>query len=452
MKGEVVLKYSEALDQFLQIRVLSGADLEQFLRGATATRGRSAYQVLVIRTCIVGAEAGLKALTEKAGKILAEAALAEHLYHLCVDVNPPLEIHQVTVPGGGSNGRRTRRPSSGGAETAPAADPEVAYVLPRERLLRLEDAMNRLIVGQPEAVKCVTQAVRKASLGLRDSRRPVGAFLMVGKTGTGKTEFAKAICRAMHDDLQRLVRIDCSEYALPHEYAKLIGAPPGYIGHNEGGFLTETVKEKKHCVVLFDEVEKAHPKVHHLLLQLLDEGMLTDGKGAPADFRQCLVLMTSNLGTAELERMRSRLGFVGAKVPPLRIDDIRSETTRAIRKFFRPEFLNRLDDILVFNGLELEDCSLIVQRLLEDFARQLHGCGIRLRFAKDVCDHLAREGFSEEYGARELRRLVQRQVEDPIADAILWDQVKRGTTLTLRPHEGKVEYVAERTRAATAKA
>lgn len=447
MKREVVLKYSEALDQFLQIRVLGGADLENFLRGAGATRGRDAYYHLVVRTCVLGAEAGVGILLDRSGKEIDEAAVAEHLYHLCVDVNPGLEIHQVTVP------EKRRRRSSRPSETAEeASEAPAEFTVPRQRLRNLEEDLNRQIVGQTEAAHAVAQTVRKAGLRLRDQRRPVGAFLLVGQTGTGKTEFSKAICRLLFGDLSRLVRVDCSEYALPHEYAKLIGAPPGYIGHNEGGYLTETVRDKRQCVVLFDEVEKAHSKMHHLLLQLLDEGMLTDGKGAATDFTQCLVMLTSNLGTRELQKIRSPLGFAGAQEAVLETEDVRTETMQALRSFFRPEFLNRLDDILVFNPLGVEECSRIVARLLDEFAAKLRGCGIRLRWTREVCRRLAREGFSDEYGARELRRLVQKRVEDPIADSILWNQVKRGQTVSLRVRQGKVEVAVPTPRAHAARA
>jgi len=447
MKREVVLKYSEALDQFLQIRVLGGADLDQFLSGAGSTRGRDAYYHLVVRTCVLGAEAGVGVLVERSGKDIDEAAVAEHLYHLCVDVNPGLEIHQVTVPG--VRKRKAAKPAKAPEAEEPSDD---EFTIPKSRLRNLESELNKLIVGQPEAARAVTQVVRKAGLRLRDARRPVGAFLLVGQTGTGKTEFSKAICKLLFGESSRLVRVDCSEYALPHEYAKLIGAPPGYIGHNEGGYLTETVREKRQCVVLFDEVEKAHSKMHHLLLQLLDEGKLTDGKGAATDFTQCLVLLTSNLGTKELQKVRSPLGFAGVHETALETEDVRTESMQALRSFFRPEFLNRLDDILVFNPLGTDECSRIVDRLLTEFGQKLSGCGIKLRWTREVCRQLAREGFSDEYGARELRRLVQRRVEDPIADAILWNEVKRGMHVALRIRNGKVDVAPERQRAAGARA
>jgi ATP-dependent Clp protease ATP-binding subunit ClpB len=267
----------------------------------------------------------------------------------------------------------------------------------REKLLHMEDRIEERVIGQRPALESISQAVRRARAGIQETTRPLGSFLMLGPTGVGKTEMARALAEFLFDDEKNMVRIDMSEYLEKHSVARLIGAPPGYVGYEEGGSLTEAVRRKPHCVILFDEVEKAHPDVFHVLLQLLDDGRLTDGQGRTVDFTQALVLMTSNLRTQE-----------------------------QVRAFFRPEFLNRLDEILVFEPLGAAEIHRIVQVQIQRLAKHLAEQDIEIELSPAAVDALAREGFDPEFGARPLKRAIQRNVQNPIAEAILGGKLVRG--------------------------
>jgi ATP-dependent Clp protease ATP-binding subunit ClpC len=305
-----------------------------------------------------------------------------------------------------------------------------------------------MVIGQPAAVRSISQAVKKAAVGLKDPRKPVGVFLLVGPTGTGKTEMAKALSRHLYGNLAHLVRIDCSEYALPHEYAKLIGAPPGYIGHNEGGQLTEAVKQKKACVVLLDEIEKAHEKVHNLLLQLMDEGRLTDSKGEEVPFQRCIVLMTSNIGVEDIERIQSRVGF-DAHDRDLEQETYDDAMFGAVRRTFRPEFINRLDEVVEFRALSVEDCRAIARLQLREMAGYVERTGIRLRFTPGLERWLGQAGWSEEYGARELRRLIRDEVEHPLTEHLIAGRFKPGDTIAIGLRgKGQVSMSRARVKAA----
>jgi ATP-dependent Clp protease ATP-binding subunit ClpC len=281
------------------------------------------------------------------------------------------------------------------------------------------------------------KAFRKAAAGLKDPRRPIGVFLLVGQTGTGKTELAKMTARHLFGDSSRMVRIDCSEYALPHEYAKLIGAPPGYVGHNEGGQLTEQMKEKKAGVVLFDEIEKAHRKVHNLLLQIMDEGFLTDSKGQVVPFNRSFILLTSNIGVDEINSIRNRMGFDWKARVHLQNDESRDATLEAMKHSLRPEFINRLDGVLVFNSLTEQDCVKIARNQLARVTTYLTDSGIELEFAPGVARRVARVGFNPDYGARELRRIIQTQVEEPLSEQILRGDFGPGDHVRMSVRGGK---------------
>jgi len=273
----------------------------------------------------------------------------------------------------------------------------------RERLLRMEDSLRKRFVGQDAAVKAVSDAVRRSRSGLASPTRPIGAFLFLGPTGVGKTELARSVADFLFGDEKAMVRLDMSEYMEKHSVARLIGAPPGYVGHDEGGALTEAVRRRPHCVLLLDEVEKAHPDVFHVLLQVLDDGRLTDGKGRTVDFTQCLVLMTSNLRGMD-----------------------------AVRAYFKPEFLNRLDDVLEFEPLKPEALQQIVRIQLERLRRQAATTsGLELQFADDVVGFLALAGYDAVYGARPLKRAIQRHVVDMLAKALIAGEIGTGDRVSV---------------------
>ncbi|MGN6686425.1 MAG: AAA family ATPase, partial [Actinomycetales bacterium] len=282
------------------------------------------------------------------------------------------------------------------------------------KLLRMEDELGHRLIGQQEAVRAVSDAVRRSRAGISDPDRPTGSFLFLGPTGVGKTELAKALADFLFDDERAMVRIDMSEYAEKHSVARLVGAPPGYVGYEEGGQLTEAVRRRPYSVVLLDEVEKAHPEVFDVLLQVLDDGRLTDGQGRTVDFRNVILVLTSNLGSQFL-------------VDPT-IDDKekRELVLSTVRTSFKPEFLNRLDDIVVFSALDMEELTRIVDLQVERLAARLRERRLKLEVTPAAKEWLALTGYDPAYGARPLRRLVQASIGDGLARALLGGQVRDG--------------------------
>ncbi|MBY5972674.1 ATP-dependent chaperone ClpB [Ferrimonas balearica] len=289
----------------------------------------------------------------------------------------------------------------------------------REKLLRMEDGLHNRVIGQNAAVKAVANAVRRARAGLNDENRPLGSFLFLGPTGVGKTELTKAVAEFLFDDDNAMVRIDMSEFMEKHSVARLIGAPPGYVGYDEGGVLTEAVRRRPYQVVLFDEVEKAHPDVFNVLLQVLDDGVLTDGQGRTVDFKQTLIILTSNLGAQALSMLPD-----GADS-----GDAKRDVMDAVRAHFRPEFLNRLDEIIVFDRLHRQDMSGIVDIQLSRLEKRLAGRKIRLELDADARKWLADEGYDPVFGARPLKRVIQRALQDPLAEALLAGEIGDGAVV-----------------------
>jgi ATP-dependent Clp protease ATP-binding subunit ClpB len=286
----------------------------------------------------------------------------------------------------------------------------------RDKLLKMEEALSRRVVGQAEAVKAVSTAVRRARAGLQDPNRPIGSFMFLGPTGVGKTELTKALAGFLFDDEAALVRIDMSEYMEKHSVARLIGAPPGYVGYEEGGALTEAVRRRPYQVVLFDEIEKAHPDVFNVLLQVLDDGRLTDGQGRTVDFRNVLIVMTSNLGADLLVLQRE--GEDSSAV--------HSEVMQMVRAHFRPEFLNRVDEIILFHRLRREDMGAIVDIQFARLAKLLEDRKITLELRPEARAWLADKGYDPAYGARPLKRVIQKNVQDPLAELILAGEIHDG--------------------------
>jgi ATP-dependent Clp protease ATP-binding subunit ClpB len=291
----------------------------------------------------------------------------------------------------------------------------------REKLLRMEEQLGKRVIGQREAVEAVSNAVRRARAGLNDPNRPLGSFLFLGPTGVGKTELTKALAAFLFDDDQAMVRIDMSEFMEKHSVSRLIGAPPGYVGYDEGGVLTEAVRRRPYQVILFDEVEKAHHDVFNVLLQVLDDGRLTDGQGRTVDFRNTLIILTSNLGAEYLTALPD-----GASV-----DAAREGVMGMVRAHFRPEFLNRLDEIVLFERLSRAHMGGIVEIQLAQLRRRLADRKITLEVADDAKGWLAEKGYDPVYGARPLKRVIQKAVQDPLAEAILSGTVADGETVTV---------------------
>jgi ATP-dependent Clp protease ATP-binding subunit ClpC len=292
------------------------------------------------------------------------------------------------------------------------------------KLARMEEALHGRIVGQGDAVVAVSRAIRRSRAGLKDSKRPVGSFIFLGPTGVGKTELARALAEYLFGDENALIRVDMSEYMERFSVSRLLGAPPGYVGYEEGGFLTEKVRRRPYSVVLFDEIEKAHPDVFNMLLQVLDDGRLTDSVGHVVDFKNTILIMTSNLGTSFIGK-RTAPGFL-AEGADTTHDRMKERVLEELKRAFRPEFINRIDDIIVFHALSREDIAGIVRLMIGRINRQLSDKGIQIEPTPAALDLLARKGFDVTYGARQLRRTIQKHVEDPLAEAIVRGQFSEG--------------------------
>ncbi len=309
-----------------------------------------------------------------------------------------------------------------------------------EKLVHMEDRLHERVIGQEEAIAAVAAAIRRARAGLKDPRRPIGSFIFLGPTGVGKTELAKALAQFLFDDEDALVRVDMTEYQERHTVSRLIGAPPGYVGYDEAGGLTEAVRRRPYRVVLFDEIEKAHADVFNVLLQIMDDGRLTDGHGRTVDFRNTVIIMTSNLGTGAV---RERIGFnTTAREVKDEHARMKAEAERALKSFFRPEFLNRVDEVIVFKPLTAEELGQIVELLLNELRRRLGERGIALELSDEAKAALVKEGFDPAYGARPLRRVIQRRVESPLSKRILAGEFAEGDTARVEIEGG--EFVFKR--------
>jgi ATP-dependent Clp protease ATP-binding subunit ClpC len=297
-----------------------------------------------------------------------------------------------------------------------------------ERLLNMEQILHERVIGQDEAVSAIAKAIRRGRVGLKDPKRPVGSFIFLGPTGVGKTELCKALAQAMFGDENAMLRLDMSEYMEKHTVSKLIGSPPGYVGFEEGGQLTEKVRRKPYSVVLFDEIEKAHPDVFNMLLQILEDGRLTDSQGRTVDFKNTVIIMTSNVGARLItDHQQSTLGFSAEEEKRNDNTNIKELVMSELKNVFRPEFLNRVDDIIVFNKLSQDEIKLIAKKMLDTLAQRLEKLNIKITFTDEAVTAIADAGFDENYGARPLRRSIQSKIEDALSEDMLEGKVKENS-------------------------
>jgi ATP-dependent Clp protease ATP-binding subunit ClpC len=306
-----------------------------------------------------------------------------------------------------------------------------------ERLLKMEEILHERVIGQEEAVKSVSRAIRRARAGLKDPKRPMGSFIFLGPTGVGKTELARALAESLFGDENAVVRIDMSEYMEKHSTSRLVGAPPGYVGYEEGGQLTEKVRRKPYSVVLLDEIEKAHPEVFNILLQVLEDGRLTDSKGRTVDFRNTLIIMTSNVG-AEAIKKNTSLGFTATQDAGRDYGNMKDKVMAELKKSFRPEFLNRIDETIVFHSLDEEHISRIVTLMAEELRKRLKEQDVDFALTDNAKAFLAKEGYDPTYGARPLRRAIQKHIEDRLSEELLRGNISKGDSLTIDEKDGEL--------------
>ena len=309
-----------------------------------------------------------------------------------------------------------------------------------ERLLNLEKVLHERVIGQNDAIVAVSKAIRRARVGLKSPNRPIGSFIFSGPTGVGKTELAKALAAAMFGSEDNMIRVDMSEFMEKHSTAKLIGSPPGYVGYDDGGQLSELVRKKPYSVILFDEIEKAHPDIFNIMLQILDDGRLTDAKGRHINFKNTVIIMTSNVG-ASMITTQGKLGFSTAENEKKdKYEKLKDTVNEELKKAFRPEFLNRIDDIIVFAHLSKEEIREIVDLMMKDLFKRLSERELTMEVTDEVKDFLAKDGYSEAYGARPLRRLIQRKIEDELAEEILTNAYEAGDTIVLKLKDDKIVF------------
>lgn len=305
----------------------------------------------------------------------------------------------------------------------------------------MEVNLHQRIIGQDEAVAAISRAIRRGRVGLKDPKRPVGSFIFLGPTGVGKTELSKALSETLFGDETHLIRIDMSEYMEKHSVSRLVGSPPGYVGYDEGGQLTEKVRRNPYSVVLFDEIEKAHPDVFNMLLQILEDGRLTDSNGRVVDFRNTVIIMTSNIGARDIVEPK-QLGFATAIVNEAKdYENMKKNVMGELKKVFRPEFLNRVDELIVFHALSQENINEIAALMLNEVSKRLKASGITLSADEGVKEFLAKKGFDKVYGARPLRRTIQTMVEDKLAEEMLDAKIREGDSVKIAVKEDTLDFI-----------
>ncbi len=434
LKSNLKMRYCPMIDSFIKIREFSTEEMEHFFQNVDISDKRS-YQELVVQAAIP--EYNEKALSlvqsEYDREIDVESAIDE-LYRMCIKVNPSLNIYNVSIP---VQDKEQRAPLFRSRDKKDFLDRI-------QEVQGIEEALQKRVIGQVEAIAKVCRSIKSARVGIKDPNRPVGCFIFAGQTGVGKTELAKALAEFITGDEAHMVRVDCSEYSLPHEYSKLIGAPPGYVGYDDGGSLAEPLLKRPENVVLFDEIEKADPKMHNLLLQVMDEGIITDNKGRKISFQDAVVILTSNVGVEGIEEMKSAVGFTRQET--FGREFVEKETLKSLEKTFRPEFLNRLDEVICFNSLDYEENLKIVQNLMARLKKNLSTMKIFFRFTKGVADFLIREGTDPRYGARPLKRAIKKYIETPLTEKVMQDPSSISKKILAKMSGNKVVFVEDKAR------
>jgi len=300
-----------------------------------------------------------------------------------------------------------------------------------QRLVNMEKILQSEIIGQEEAIKKVVKAIRRNRAGLKDPSKPIGSFIFLGPTGVGKTYLAKMLAKFLFDSADALIRVDMSEYMEKFAVSRLVGAPPGYVGYEEGGQLTEKVRRKPYSIVLLDEIEKAHPDVFHLLLQVLDDGVLTDGLGRRVDFKNTIIIMTSNIGSRQLKDFGQGVGFSTSAKKQSRSSHAQGVIENALKRAFAPEFLNRIDDVVIFESLEREDIHKIIDIELSHLYKRIHEMNYKIKVTEKAKDFIIEKGWDEQFGARPLKRAIQKYIEDHLAEEIIISSIKEGDTINV---------------------
>jgi ATP-dependent Clp protease ATP-binding subunit ClpC len=311
-------------------------------------------------------------------------------------------------------------------------------------LSQLEGSLSDKVIGQSEAVMKIAKSIRRNRLGIKDPNKPIGSFIFLGSTGVGKTYLAKQLAKQMFGSEENMIRVDMSEYQEKHSISRLIGAPPGYVGYDEGGQLTEQVKNKPYSVILFDEIEKANKDIFSTLLQVLDDGHLTDGMGRKINFKNCVIIMTSNVGVKKLQEFGAGVGFKTNSSSYVEEEQKREVLKKELKKFFAPEFLNRIDEVIIFNSLVKEDVKKIVKLELSILSERLTGLKYNIKFDDSILDMISEVGFDEMYGARPLKRAIQDKVEDFISEEVLKSNIQENTEYTLISENGDVKFKEEK--------
>lgn len=459
LEFEVVKQWWKRINKYVEVMKFKEEDMATIL-SQRYFHNRSSFQTYIVSVCVVDSE-GLFSMLDNMGvpARVAPPILMHEVYELCREVNPFLTYENAQEYTEGlqededeeqdEKPRRSPNRMSSHARQQSAKKKKIKKKfkdVPKADLLRLSSAMKVFVIGQDDAIDDIVAAVQRASVGLKEPQKPIGSFLFAGRTGVGKTLTTKVLADELIKDRNNLVTIDCSEYSADHEYAKLIGAPSGYVGHEQGGILTNSIIENPFSVIVFDEVEKASHKVHELMLQILEEGRLTDGKGQKVSFKDCVVIMTSNIGVTEVDDVKKTIGF--GDVAKLTEERKTKAIDAAIKKKFKPEFINRIDSIVHFNSLKKEHYMRIID--LELFklndnlkANDTDYKDLTLVFDKKVRNFIYKNGIDDDFGARPLKRCIEREISDPLASRLLEEGVDGNSKVNVTMKKGKIEFEFE---------